>query len=276
VIFVLGFVFVVTALGFLTLAIPRTAPELIFRGAGVLIMLIAALSVGWLCGRQLEGLPFRALGASFRDGWLIHLFAGLLLGAGTIGLAALLAVVFGGLRFEVNPIDSALVARGLATSFLFLAVAAASEEALFRGYPFQTLVRSGLAWLAIAITSVFFSIVHLNNPNAGAISLINTALAGLWFGIAYLKTKDLWFVLGLHLMWNWVQGAVFGIEISGLTDLTPVSILREIDSGPSWLTGDTYGLEGGIVTTVALLASTILIRAVPWLRPRDISAKASA
>jgi len=89
---------------------------------------------------------------------------------------------------------------------------------------------------------------------------------GVWFGIAYLKTRDLWFVWGLHLMWNWMQGAFFGIEVSGITDLVSVPLLKEIDSGPTWLTGSTYGVEGGIVTTIAIVVSMVVIYFLPWVK----------
>jgi hypothetical protein len=149
---------------------------------------------------------------------------------------------------------------------VIFAVGAAWEEALFRGYILQTFARSGLAALAIAMTSIFFGAIHAANPNPTALSIINTMLAGVWFGIAYLKTRDLWFVWGMHLMWNWMQGAFFGIEVSGMTNLVSAPLLRELDTGPVWLTGESYGVEGGIVTTIALIVSTIGIYFTPWLK----------
>jgi hypothetical protein len=130
----------------------------------------------------------------------------------------------------------------------------------------QTLDRSGFAWLAILLTSLFFGLVHAGNPSSTLFSTVNTILAGVWFSIAYLKTRDLWFVTGLHMMWNWTQGSIFGIEVSGLTNLASVSLLKEIDSGPTWLTGQTYGIEGGIACTIALIVSTITILAVPKMK----------
>jgi hypothetical protein len=64
-----------------------------------------------------------------------------------------------------------------------------------------------------------------------------------------------------------MQGAFFGIEVSGMTTLVSAPLLSEVDYGPSWLTGETYGVEGGIVTTVAITASTLVICFLPWLRP---------
>ncbi len=252
------------------LSVPFEAGEPAFLLVNSAAMIIPALLIGWLCGKYLEGLPFRALGAWFTDGWFRHLVGGILVGAGTVSFAVAVAAALGGLRFELNTADGAAMIKSLVISFAVLAVGAAAEEALFRGYILQTFARSGLAAMAIALTSVFFGAVHAGNPNADVLPVINTMLAGVWFGVAYLKTRDLWFVWGMHLMWNWVQGAFFGIEVSGITTLVSAPGLREIDSGPAWLTGETYGVEGGIVTTVALIASTVVIYFLPWLKPRRV------
>jgi membrane protease YdiL (CAAX protease family) len=232
-----------------------------------LVGLIPAIGIGWLCGKYLEGLPFRALGAWFTGGWAVHLIAGILIGSATIALAVLIASTVGDLDFSFNTPDSDAVAQTLLSSLIVFGVAAAFEEALFRGYLLQTFARSGLAWLAILLTSVFFGIVHLGNPNANLLSSLNTALAGVWFGVAYLKTRDLWFVWGAHLMWNWVQGSVFGIEVSGLTEVVAAPLLKETDRGPAWLTGENYGIEASIACTIALIVSTVAIHYFPFLKP---------
>lgn len=232
------------------------------------ISLISALFVGWLCVRWLEGLPLSALGASRTRGWLKHLILGIAIGSGGLSLAVAFAATFGDYRFELNNISlPGSVARSLGATFIVLAIAAAFEEAFFRGYMFQTLSRSGLAWLAMAITAVFFGSAHLQNPSSGLISTINTVIAGLLFGFAYLKTRDLWFTFGIHLLWNWMQGPFFGIEISGLTDLSPNPLLREVDKGPEWLTGGSYGIEGGIAATAALVLTTLFVYFAPIARP---------
>jgi membrane protease YdiL (CAAX protease family) len=237
--------------------------------ANALSVLIPALLVGWLCGKFLEGLPFRALGASFTRGWIRNLVVGIFIGAATVSVAVLIAVSFGGLEFTWNPVDSTVIGRSLAISFVVFAIGAAWEEAVFRGYILQTLARSGFAWLGIGLTSLFFAAIHVGNPNATVISTIDTALAGIWFGVAYLKTRDLWFVWGMHLMWNWMLGSFFGIEVSGITSLVSAPLLKEIDSGPVWLTGESYGIEGGIASTIALIVSAIVIWYMPYLKPSE-------
>ena len=232
------------------------------------VSLISALGLGWLCARYLEDLPFRSLGAAFTQNWHKHFGIGAVLGSATLAIAIFTAYMGGGLRFTLNSSSApGEIARSLAISLLVFGAAAAFEEILFRGYVLQTFARSGLAWLAIILTAVFFGAVHMGNPNSGIISSTNTILAGIWFGIAYLKTRDLWFVWGLHLMWNWTQGAIFGVEVSGITSVISAPLFREADSGPVWLTGLEYGIEGGIVCTVALVISGLLIYKLPGLEP---------
>jgi membrane protease YdiL (CAAX protease family) len=229
-----------------------------------------ALLIGWLCGKYFESLPFRALGCWFTKNWLKDLVLGLALGAIALLTAAFIAFVFGGLSFQFNQTHGqSAILLTLGVSLIVFIAGAAFEEMLFRGYIFQTLARANLAWLAIALTSVFFAVAHLTNSNANYISTFNTALAGVWFGIAYLKTRTLWFVFGLHLAWNWFQGAIFGIEVSGIKSLTTAPLFQEIDSGPIWLTGESYGIEGGIACTFALIVSVLLIWFLPFLKPTE-------
>ena len=246
----------------------------VFLTINGLVSLAIAILVGWLCGKYLEKLPFDSLGASFKGHWLLNLLIGLVGGAVTCAIGAGVGVIFGGLSFSFNaeaPANS--ITNTLLVSFVVFAAAAAFEEALFRGYILQTFVRSGLAWPAIIITSVAFGAVHLGNPNANWISSLNTALAGIWFGVAYLKTRDLWFPTGLHLAWNWTQGSIFGVEVSGLTDIVKQPLLRETDIGPAWLTGGDYGIEGGIATTVALILSIAAIQLIPFARESNQSSE---
>jgi len=231
--------------------------------------LAAAVFAGWLSGKLLEGLPYRALGLSLVSGWIRNLLAGIALGAATLSLAVLVAMSFGGMSFARSDADGFSVAQTAVTSLLIFAVAAAFEEVAFRGYLMQTFFRSRLTTFGIIFTSLLFATVHNGNPEASWLSWLNTFLAGIWFAVAYLKTQSLWLPIGLHLSWNWVQGALFGIEVSGLTELAPAPLLRESDQGPAWLTGGNYGVEAGVACTVALLVSTVAVFVIPGIRPPE-------
>ncbi|HEX8250570.1 MAG TPA: type II CAAX endopeptidase family protein [Pyrinomonadaceae bacterium] len=234
--------------------------------------LFAALAIflGWLYGRIFEDLPFRALGFWFTKNWLKDLFLGCVLGAAALCFAALLAAIFGGVSFQFNR------AAGASAIFLTLGVSlsifiagAIFEEAFFRGYMLQTLARAKLFLVGSVVTSLLFAAAHNDNPSAGFLSWLNTFIAGVWFAVAYYKTRNLWFPFGLHLMWNWFQGAILGINVSGLQKIVTAPVLQSTDTGPVWLTGGEYGLEGGIACTAVLIFSTVLIYFLPFLKPSE-------
>lgn len=226
--------------------------------------LTAAVVTGWACGRFLDNVPFKALGAAFTKGWFKDVCLGLAIGAAAVCLAVLASMSFGGLGFAFNAAAGwPAIARSAAISVVVFGFGAAFEETLVRGYMFQTFVRSNLAWVAIALTSLIFASGHIGNPDAGYFSFANTALAGVWLGAAYLKTRTLWLPFGLHFAWNFALGSVFGIEVSGLTNLASSPLLKEFDTGPVWLTGGRYGLEGGAACTIALIAAIALV----WFAP---------
>src|SRR5712692_4402710 len=227
-------------------------------GAGVLFG--SATLVGWGCGAILEGLSFRALGWSLHHGWLRNAATGSAIGALTLLLAAAFAAATRGLKFSLDSLGAASIEKTLVVSAFIFVFAAAAEEVLFRGYPLQTLTRANLAWLGVLLTSVPFAAVHLNNPHAArGFTFANTALAGVWLAIAYLRTRSLWFPLGLHWSWNWTQASLLGLPVSGIERIAPAPLLHAMNAGPDWLTGGAYGIEGGAACTIALLVSTVVI-----------------
>ena len=228
---------------------------LVYRGGLVVI----ALGVGYLCAHLFEELPWRSLGASFHRGWFKDLMIGSAIGFATLAVAVVIAIAGRGLKFSLNHVDSALVVRSMIGSGVLLVVAAFAEEAMFRGYALQTLTRARLAWLGVALTLALFGLAHLTNPNVvPGFTLINTAIAGLWFAVAYLRTRSLWLPLGLHWSWNWALGWFFGLPVSGL-NLASNPLLRASDTGRLWLTGGSYGIEGGIAATIALALCTVFL-----------------
>jgi membrane protease YdiL (CAAX protease family) len=235
----------------------RFTEDLIFR----LMLFVAALLAGYICNRWLEGLPWRAFGLTRHAGWWRDFLVGSLIGFVSLALATAIAAAAGGLRFTASPRTMLLqVVQTLSLSAVLFIFAALAEEALFRGYPLQTLTRARLAWLAVLLTSVPFATVHLQNPNVvKGFTFINTALAGIWLAVAYLRTRSLWLPLGAHWAWNWALGSVFGLPVSGITNLAPNPLFHGTDLGPAWLTGGSYGIEGGVACTIALIISTIFI-----------------
>ncbi|HEX8776087.1 MAG TPA: type II CAAX endopeptidase family protein [Pyrinomonadaceae bacterium] len=233
------------------------------------ILFVPAALIGWGCGALLEGLPMRALGWALHRGWARDLLMGSLFGSASLLLAGLIAAAPGGFHFTLTEAGMwPMVAKTLLSSALIFILAGAAEEVLFRGYPLQTVLRSWPAWAALIPSSVAFAAIHLDNPNTvRGFTFINTTLAGVWLAVAYLRTRSLWFPLGIHWAWNWTMGAVLGLPVSGISKITPQPLMRAADQGPAWLTGGSYGIEGGAACTLVLLISTFFI----W-RTRLVSA----
>jgi len=223
-------------------------------------ILLSAMFIGWVCGRLLEEVPFRALGCLPDRGWLKNFSIGSVIGALSLLLATGLALVSRAMHFSFDRAGASAVGKTLGVSLLIFLFAAATEEMLFRGYPLQTLTRANLAWLGVLLTSVPFAAVHLANPNVvPGFTFVNTALAGVWLAIAYLRTRSLWLPFGLHWSWNWTQASLLGLPVSGIDRIAAAPVLHAFNGGPDWLTGGAYGIEGGAACTIALLVSTVVV-----------------
>jgi uncharacterized protein len=233
------------------------------------IYFLPAALAGWFCAYALEDLPWRALGWALHAGWARDLLKGLLVGAASLGLAAAVGAALGGIRFSPPAqFNASGVARTFVTSGFIFMLGAAAEEMSFRGYALQTPLRSWPLLPSLVPVSVFFALVHLDNPNvAPGFTFANTTLAGVLLAVAYWRTRSLWFPFGLHWGWNWVQGAVLGSPVSGITQITPDPLLRFADTGPAWIGGGAYGLEGGAACTLAIAVSILFV----W-RTRLVSA----
>lgn len=268
--FIASYLVIVTAFGAMYLLALAIIPEprfssSIFRVIDRLSLLAAALLVGYLCARFLEDLPWKSLGLTLHKGWFRDLVFGFAIGFVSLAVAVGIALAGGGLQFSLGELALVPLVRSMIGSATVFFVFALPEEALFRGYPLQTLTRAKLIGLAIFLTSVPFGLAHLTNPNVvPGVTLINTVLAGFWFAAAYLRTRSLWLPLGLHWSWNWALGWFFGLPVSGL-NLFSHPLLKATDLGPAWLTGGHYGIEGGIACTIALTLATIFLWRTSWI-----------
>jgi membrane protease YdiL (CAAX protease family) len=136
--------------------------------------------------------------------------------------------------------------------------AAVSEEMLFRGVLFRWLEEFGGSWTALLLTSAFFGAAHLANPNASILAAVGIALeAGVLLGGAYMLTRSLWLPMGIHAAWNFTQGEIFDIPVSGTS---AHGLLTARLTGSPLLTGNGFGLEASpIAISVATAAGVGLV-----------------
>jgi len=151
-------------------------------------------------------------------------------------------------------------------AFLFVSLVllfgAVGEELLFRGYGFQVLVAGIGPFAAILPVSILFAVLHSGNDYATPLALVNTAGWGVILGVAFLRSGDLWLPIGLHFGWNWLL-PIFGVSLSGFT-MNTVGYAMHWSVGDLW-SGGAYGPEGGVLTSLVLIA----LAAYLWKAPID-------
>ena len=165
---------------------------------------------------------------------------GFILFAAVVGIAALL-----GVYTITGAGDSSQLLFALMTTAI---VPAIIEELMFRGILFRWIEQFGGTWAALLLTSALFGAGHIFNPNATAFSSFAIACeAGLLLGGAYVLTRSMWFPVALHAAWNFTQGEIFDVPVSG-TDVHGLVTAKL--AGPELLTGGAFGLEASIIALV--------------------------
>jgi len=136
--------------------------------------------------------------------------------------------------------------------------AATLEETLIRGFLFRILQMVGGTWVALVLSSAFFGAAHGFNPGATVTSSVAIALeAGVLLAAAYIVTGSLWFPMGLHAGWNFSEGSLYGLAVSGFTPKNALTLGTL--TGPAVLTGGAFGPEASIVAVILCLSAAILL-----------------
>jgi membrane protease YdiL (CAAX protease family) len=232
----------------------RNTPEKAF-GA---VLMAAAVILGYKAyKRWVERAPDTELASA---GALPELAAGLAIGTALFSLMTGIVALLGG--FEV------LGLRGIGQIWTMLAIAIVSgtvEETLFRGIMLRHLEQLVGTIGALVLTSALFGLGHIANPDATWFSSFAIALeAGILLGAAYLLTRRLWLAIGIHAAWNFTQGWIFSVPVSG--GEAPLGLLITRRVGPDWLTGGDFGLEASAVAMVVATGAGVLLLMVAYRR----------
>jgi membrane protease YdiL (CAAX protease family) len=175
--------------------------------------------------------------------------------------------------------------RPLPRGLFFAILAGILEELLFRGLLFRLCSKLLGTWGVLLFTSAVFGAAHAANHGATLSSSLAIALeAGILLGAAYAATGRLWVPIGLHVGWNFTEGSLFGMTLSGNT--MAAGLIRGSLNGPRILTGGEFGPEASIVAVILCLAAAAyfilrivkLNRAEPpvWRQERPAVAPAEA
>ncbi|MBL1173590.1 lysostaphin resistance A-like protein [Pantanalinema sp. GBBB05] len=235
-------------IGFAHLLSPEIAPNQVQSLIGGVLIVANLLLVYFSWGhfverRRISELALPPLGR--------EIGIGLLLGFGLMTTCVLIAIAFGVYRIE--GLNWQNLVAGV-TGFVLLVPI--SEELIFRGVVFRILEGVFGGWLALALSSVVFGLIHMGNEGeslAGIAGIV--CVYGPMLAAPYMLTRHMWVGFGLHAAWNYTMGKVYSVNISGAE---AEGLFKASLTGPELLTGGSAGMEGSLIGIVVGITFTVV------------------
>lgn len=131
------------------------------------------------------------------------------------------------------------------------------EELVFRGFLMISIIRKNTIFVAVVSNSLLFGLTHGLNNGFQVLALFNLILFGIFESIYLLKTGNIWGVSAIHSMWNFIQGDIYGFNVSGMAQSQSMFIFKI--SNCEIFSGGTFGLEGSLLTTIVLLSAINMV-----------------
>ncbi|WP_456377918.1 CPBP family intramembrane glutamic endopeptidase [Lutibacter sp.] len=217
----------------------------------IIFNLLGTFFVLWIFMKFVDKEKFINLGFRIKNR-LKDFFYGIVLSALIIVAGYFLLSFIGEIDFKEITINQ----REIILTTLIFAIVSIVEEIIFRGYVLRNLMISFNRYIALIITSFLFSVVHGFNPNYDLMAFTNLFFAGIFLGISYIFTKNLWFPIGLHFSWNLTQ-TFMGFNVSGRDAYSIVNF--KIPESNNILNGGDFGFEGSIFSFIAQIVFVVVI-----------------
>jgi hypothetical protein len=216
-------------------------------------VLVAVVFVGIYVAfcRLIEGRPPLEFAPRYA---LPDLGAGIVFGVAIFSCVVGLIAAFGGYR--IAGYNNATAALPMLTVAIFSGF---SEEVIFRGFLMRLTEKWLGTWVGLVLSSLLFGLAHLGNAFVGLIAVGAIVEAGLMLAAIYLLTRRLWATVAVHGAWNFAQGGIFGIAVSGGQ---AQGIIRPSISGSNLLTGGAFGAEASLPAVVVLAITSVVLLAI--------------
>jgi membrane protease YdiL (CAAX protease family) len=241
--------------------------------------LLLALAGVWPLLRALGAKSLRETGLVPPYGQSKKLFGGFLLGFVSLAMVAGIVLAYGG-RMLTGGVSAGKIIETVLSAAGTAAVVATLEEILFRGGVFGGLRRMFYWPLALVLSSLIYALVHfLHRADfTGAVvwysglellprllagfadfhalvpGFFSLTLAGLLLGLAYQRTGNLYFSIGLHAGW------IFWLKIFG-------AITADVPQAANWFWGTGKMIDGWLAFIVLVLTLAVSSR-LPVLNKR--------
>ena len=213
--------------------------------------LIGTFLVVWLFTKFVDKDKFINLGFKIKSRFK-EICYGILIGAIIMLLGYGLLILANEITFDKIIVNY----KEIIMSITFFGIVAIVEETLIRGYVLKNLMISFNKYVALIVSSLLFASMHLANPNMSLFNFFSLFLAGIFLGISYIFTKNLWFPIALHFSWNLSQ-TFLGFNVSGQDIYSIVEF--EITNNNNYINGGNFGFEGSIFSTIFQIICIILI-----------------
>lgn len=170
--------------------------------------------------------------------------------------AYLICVLTGACHFE--GVSAQLVPGYVIFYLIGYMIQGLAEEVICRGYLLVSLSRRNSVWYSVILSSGVFMAMHMSNEHVTVLAYINLFLCGLLFGLLFVESGSIWMVAALHSGWNFLQGNIFGISVSGTAKSSSVFDSSFAD-GWSFMNGGDFGLEGGLAVSIVLAVGIYVV-----------------
>jgi len=224
----------------------------------------------WVVGKLLykyswERMGWRTQTGTESSGWLPHWLRGAGLGVLMAALAVGMAYAFDGASVRVIGNWGFWFSVSLPLG-IGLLLAALGEELAFRGYPLRRLADAIGRLPAMLLLAILFGLAHARNPNATVLSTVNVGLAAIWLSFGFFSPGGMALAWGAHFGWNSALAIGFDAPVSGYKFQVPA--VEYTPGTHAWVDGGVFGPEGGIVSTIVLIAGTLAIIGKRIKQPR--------
>jgi len=179
---------------------------------------VALLTIAtWIMYRT-DGKSLTVPGLNITGRHFLFLVSGLIIGILALGLETFIRTLYTGEHWEIGSrIDQAALWKAL----YFVLPSVVVQELMFRGYLFTKTIEVTNVVIANLIFSILFMLVHvvdkdvLRNTGQLIFLVVSIPVGHLLFATALLKSKTLYFPIGLHWGNNWASSCLIGYGSSG-------------------------------------------------------------